>query len=242
MPRIVTEQSPSAKPVPVSAKVTDQWTTIIDVPDYDVPVVGFGTTRRIAPGVGEISSPLLISNVSNTSQNISVRIVRSERYLAASQDETNFNDTATNGKIVGGSGYEVGDTITLENNAVVTVDAVSGGSVTQFTLSSVGNKITRDGTGNTVIIQFTSTSATAPSGLGFILTARENNYDPNDGIYELANTYPVEIRDTMIIPLNGQFLVTGDRLQIKGSSNDSLIATISYTEGQSEEDDVFTGL
>lgn len=238
MPRIVTEQAPSAKPVPVSAKVTDQWTTIIDVPDYDVPVVGFGTTRRVAPGIGEISSPLLVANMSTESQNISVRIIRSERSLAASQDETDYDDTAGNGEFFGGSGYGNGDTITLDNGAEVTVDAVATGEVTQFTITNVGVKINRDGTAQTKIIQAFS------SGIGenFFIIARENNYDPGDGIYELANTYPVEIRDTMIIPLNGQFLITGDRLQIKGSTNDSLIATISYTEGQSEEDDVFTGL
>jgi len=242
VPRIVTEQSPSAKPVPVSAKVTDQWVTIIDVPDYDVPVVGFGTTRRIAPGVGEISSPLLVANISNASQNISVRIIRSERYLTASQDETSFDNLSANGTFIGGSGYETGDTITLDNGATILVDAQSSGTITEFSITSVGNRVNRSGAANTVLTQLTATSAVAPSGFGFVLTAKENNYDPNDGIYVLANDYPVEIRDTMIIPLNGQFLVTGDRLQIKGSTNDSLIATISYTEGQSEEDDVFTGL
>lgn len=238
MPRIITEQAPSAKPVPVSVKVTDQWATIIDVPDYDVPVVGFGTTRRIAPGIGEISSPLLIANISIASQNVSVRIIRSERYLAASQDETDYDDTTGNGEFFGGAGHDVGDVITLVNGAQITVDAVSSGEVTEFTVTSVGVRINRDGTSETEILQATSTGI----GENFSIIARENNYDPNDGIYILANDYPVEVRDTMIIPLNGQFLITGDRLQIKGSTNDSLIATISYTEGQSEEDDVFTGL
>lgn len=239
MTRVVTEQAPSAKPVSISLKVTDQWVTIIDVPDYDVPVVGFGTTRRIAPGVGEISSPLMISNIHTASSNISVRIIRGERYITDAQDETDYDDTTGNGDFVGGAGFTVSETITLLNDATLTVDAVSGGTVTEFTIATVGNRVFRDGEAQTAISLFSSTGGT---GSGFVLIARENNYDPNDGIYSLTNDYPVEPRDTMIIPLNGQFLLTGDRLQVKATHNDRLIATISYTEGQSEEDDVFTGL
>jgi len=237
--RVVTEQAPSAKPVSISFKVTDQWTTIIDVPDYDVPVVGFGTTRRIAPGVAEISSPLMISNIDTLSSNISVRIIRGERYITDAQDETDYDDTTGNGTFNGGTGFTVSDVITLLNNATIDVDAVSGGSVTEFTILSVGNRVFRDGNAQTAIGMFSTTGGT---GNGFILTARENNYDATDGIYSLTNDYPVEPRDTMIIPLNGQFLLTGDRLQVKASHNNRLIVTISYTEGQSEEDDVFTGL
>ena len=239
MTRIVTEQAPSAKPVSISLKVTNQWATIIDVPDYNVPVVGFGTTRRIAPGVGEISSPLMISNIDASSSNISVRIIRGERYITNSQDETDYDDTTDNGDFVGGAGFTVSDTITLLNNATLTVDAVSGSSVTQFTITAAGNRVFRDGNAQTAIGMFSSTSGSAT---GFTLIARENNYDPNDGIFSLTTDYPVEPRDTMIIPLNGQFLLTGDRLQVKATHNDRLVATISYTEGQSEEDDVFTGL
>lgn len=239
MTRIVTEQAPSAKPVSVSLKVTDQWTTIIDAPDYNVPVVGFGTTRRIAPGVAEISSPLMISNLHTQSSNIFVRIIRGERYIVDAQDETDYDDTTGNGTFNGGTGFTTSDVITLVNNATIDVDAVSGGAVTEFTILTVGNRIFRDGNAQTSIGLFSSTGGT---GSGFVLTARENNYDPTDGLYSLTNEYPVEPRDTMIIPLNGQFLLTGDRLQVKATDNDRLIATISYTEGQSEEDDVFTGI
>lgn len=239
MTRVVTEQAPSAKPVSISFKVTDQWTTIIDVPDYDVPVVGFGTTRRVAPGVAEISSPLMVANIDALSSNISVRIIRGERYITDAQDETDYDDTTGNGTFNGGAGFVVSDVITMMNDATITVDAVSGGTVTQFTITTVGERVFRDGNAQTAIQMFSSTGGIAT---GFALTARENNYDPTDGIYSLTNDYPVEPRDTMIIPLNGQFLLTGDRLQVKATHNDRLITTISYTEGQSEEDDVFTGL
>ena len=53
--------------------------------------------------------------------------------LIAGQDETdyvfNFND---------GSSYVVGDVITLTDGSTVTVDAVSGGSVTEFTVTTSG--------------------------------------------------------------------------------------------------------
>jgi len=236
--RVVTEQAPSAKPVSISFKVTDQWTTIIDVPDYDVPVVGFGTTRRVAPGVAEISSPLMISNANTASDNISVRIIRSERYIANAQTHVAYDNAASNGTFTGGTGHVNNDVITLDNNATVRVDANSSGVVTQFTITNPGIRIYRDGTAQTTIQQFSTTGL----GENFKLVARENNYDANDGIYFLTNDYPVEPRDTMIIPLNGQFFLTGDRLQVKASANNKLIVTISYTEGQSEEDDVFTGL
>jgi hypothetical protein len=235
--RITTDQAPSAKPISISVKVTNQWQTIIDAPDYDVPVVGFGTTRRVAPGVSEISSPLMVANVIGTTSSISVRIIKAERYIIDAQDETNYNNVSFNGTFSGGVGHTAGDTITLDNGATILVDATSSGAVTEFTIQTVGSRVSRDGNGEGVLSQL----ITSGTGESFTLTARENNYDTTDGIFLLANEYPVEIKDTMIIPLNGQFLLTGDRLQIKATANDELIATISYTEGQSEEDDIFTG-
>jgi hypothetical protein len=235
--RIITDQAPSAKPISISVKVTDEWQTIIDAPDYDVPVVGFGTTRRIAPGASEISSPLIVANIVSETSNISVRIIKAERYITAAQDEINYNDIGLNGTFSGGVGHAVSDVITLDNGATVTVDAVSSGEVTEFTITTVGSRVPRDGNGESILNQLLSSG----TGDNFILTVRENNYDTTDGIFTLANTYPVELRDSMFIPLNGQFLLTGDRLQIKASANDQLIATISFTEGQSEEDDIFTG-
>jgi hypothetical protein len=44
--------------------------------------------------------------------------------------------------------------------------------------------------------------------------------------------------DTIPIPLNGQFLRTGDVLEAKASADLAIHATLSFTLGQSEEDDV----
>lgn len=64
------------------------------------------------------------------------------------------------------------------------------------------------------------------------------------GTYIIANEITVEPNDTMVFPLNGQFLlrettqIAGDYLDIKASANNRLVATLSFTEGQAEEDDV----
>lgn len=64
------------------------------------------------------------------------------------------------------------------------------------------------------------------------------------GTFVIANALTVEPNDTVIFPINGQFLlretnqIAGDYLDIKASANASLVATVSFTEGQAEEDDV----
>jgi hypothetical protein len=233
--RIVTEQAPSAKPVSISEVATTEWKTIIDVPDYDVPVVGFGAERRIAPGVAEISSPLIATNVTSASQRVSVRIIKSERLLASGQTQANFDGVSSNGTFSGGTGYSNGEVITLLNGATVTVTTVSSGVVTAFSLTTVGNKVPREGDEITSIPQFSSSSL----GINFSLNAGESNFSNTTSTFILANESPVEINDVLIVPLNGQFLLTGDRLQVKGSSSDGLHVTLSYTEGQAEEDDLF---
>jgi hypothetical protein len=76
MATIVTEQAPAAKPVSKSVILTTAYQDIIVVDDYDVPIVGFASDRRIAPGVAEISSPLILSNTTGTTHSASVRIQR----------------------------------------------------------------------------------------------------------------------------------------------------------------------
>lgn len=44
--------------------------------------------------------------------------------------------------------------------------------------------------------------------------------------------------DTIPLPLNGQFFGSGDLLEIKASADDAVDATLSFTLGQSEKDDV----
>ena len=49
---------------------------------------------------------------------------------------------------------------------------------------------------------------------------------------------PVPGYETSAIPLNGQFLKSGDTLEVQASVDLSVHATMSFTLGQSEEDDV----
>jgi hypothetical protein len=60
----------------------------------------------------------------------------------------------------------------------------------------------------------------------------ENRY------FSLIKNLPVPGYETIPIPLNGQFLKTGDWLEARCSSNNAIHSTLSFTLGQSEEDDV----
>lgn len=62
-------------------------------------------------------------------------------------------------------------------------------------------------------------------------------FEPNLTYYILRNL-PVPGYDTIPIPLNGQFLKSGDTLEAKASADLAIHSTLSFTLGQSEEDDV----
>lgn len=62
-------------------------------------------------------------------------------------------------------------------------------------------------------------------------------YDDNLTYYVLRNL-PLPGYDTIPIPLNGQFLKSGDTLEAKASADLAVHSTLSFTLGQSEEDDV----
>lgn len=135
---ITTSQAPDAKPVGLSVSLTTDWETIIEVPSYEVPELVFGGTTTVVPGVAEIISPMIISNVDTQTANVSVRIYRSS------------------------------------------------------------------------------------SNTAFII----------------VNELPVPAYDVLPLPLNGQFIYTGDTIDVKASANAAINITISYTVGQAEQDDV----
>lgn len=138
---IRTSQAPDAKPERKGLILTDEWQTMIDVPQYLVPEETFGGTEVIVPGVAEVVGPLLVCNVSGLTASVSVKAVR-------------YEDANTSSEFI------------------------------------------------------------------------------------IANEIPVSSNDLINIPLNGQFFTSGDKLQVKSDANTSLHATISYTVGQSEQDDV----
>ena len=73
-----------------------------------------------------------------------------------------------------------------------------------------------------------------------VRTHREYDEDDaflNQEFYILRNM-PVPGYQTTAIPLNGQYLKTGDTLEILSNTDLAVHATLSFTLGQSEENDV----
>ena len=66
---------------------------------------------------------------------------------------------------------------------------------------------------------------------------RTHREDINAEFYILRNL-PVPGYQTTAIPLNGQFLKSGDTLEIIADTDLAVHSTLSFTLGQSEEDDV----
>ncbi len=135
---IPTSQAPDAKPIGLSRTLTTDWVSIVEVPSFEVPQQSFGGGVDVVPGVAEIISPMLVSNKTETTATISIRIYREET-------ETYFI---------------------------------------------------------------------------------------------IVNQLPIPTFDIVPIPLNGQFIYSGDIIEVQGSANDSIDITMSYTIGQAEEDDV----
>jgi len=135
---IQTSQAPDAKPVAVNKVVSTNWQVLADVPNYEVPELVFGGSTTVEPGVGEIISPLILCNTTNSTVLIDVRLHRE---------------------------------------------------------------------------------------------------DVNAEFYVLRQL-PVPGYQTIPIPLNGQFLKSGDTLEILADTDLAVHATLSFTQCQSEEDDV----
>jgi len=135
---IQTSQAPDAKPVAVNKVVSTNWQVLADVPNYEVPELVFGGSTTVEPGVGEIISPLILCNTTNSTVLVDVRMHRE---------------------------------------------------------------------------------------------------DLNAEFYVLRQL-PVPGYQTIPIPLNGQFLKSGDTLEILADTDLAVHATLSFTQGQSEEDDV----
>ncbi len=91
-----------------------------------------------------------------------------DQLLVEEQTETDFdNSPTTEGSFSGGTGHAAGDVITLSDGTQVTVEAVSGGVVTEFTLTTSYTVISK---GNTL----TQSSSTG-TGVNFSITVEEDN-------------------------------------------------------------------
>tara|TARA_B110000503_G_scaffold119291_1_gene180967 strand:- start:1379 stop:1801 length:423 start_codon:yes stop_codon:yes gene_type:complete len=66
---------------------------------------------------------------------------------------------------------------------------------------------------------------------------RTHREDVNAEFWIIRNLQ-IPAYDTVPLPLNGQFFKSGDLLELKCDTNLAVDATLSFTLGQSEEDDV----
>lgn len=109
-----------------------------------------------------------------------------EYQTIAAQDETDFNNTGSNGTFVAGSGYSVSDVITMSDGSTITVDAVSTGAITQFTVTTA---TVADSGGAVANKTLTQTSVAPTGGTGFTLTLGDNNETLEDhGSFSAGNT------------------------------------------------------
>jgi hypothetical protein len=96
-----------------------------------------------------------------------------------------------------------------------------------------GSSVVEPGVGE-VISPFIVTNKTANTAY---LDIQFYRFAENSNFYVIRNM-AIPAYDTIPIPLNGQFLASGDTLEAKADVNLALDVTISYTLGQSEEYDV----
>lgn len=154
---------------------------VIEIGLFDSPLQ-VDTMTVVNSGIGySVTDVLTVIGGIGTPATINVGSI-----LPADGDETlhtNFE---------GGSGYNIGDIITLSVGSVITVDAVSSGVVTEFTLDS-SNFIFSYASNNPIISQ----STTSGSGTGFRITLTTpgqriaSAFAISPGAYSVEPTNPV---------------------------------------------------
>ena len=73
---VVTTQAPDALPIGKNLEVTTNWQEVITVPQFKVPELVFGGSTTIEPGVGEVISPLIITNKTANTAYLDVQTYR----------------------------------------------------------------------------------------------------------------------------------------------------------------------
>lgn len=72
----VTSQAPDALPIGKNLELSTNWQTVIEVPKFEVPELVFGGSTTIEPGVGEVISPLIVTNKTANTSYLDVQIYR----------------------------------------------------------------------------------------------------------------------------------------------------------------------
>ena len=151
--------------------------------------------------------------------------------LIAGQDETNYDGSTNNGAFAGtatAGAYVVNDVITMSDGSTVTVDAVSTGDITAFTVT------TSSGANTTAGVTLTQASVLPANGqTGFTITPEQNNisqgtlqWDVDDSF--LRNTGDVLDSGTLQIASGAALdLPAGSTITIAGNVTEASIQTPS---------------
>jgi hypothetical protein len=121
---IVTTQAPDALPIAKSFEVTTNYKELITVPQFKVPELVFGGSTTIEPGVGEVISPLIVTNKTASTANIDVKIYRfaeNTNFMLISNMPVPGYDTIP--LPLNGQFFASGDTLEIKSNANTTIDA-----------------------------------------------------------------------------------------------------------------------
>ena len=115
--------------------------------------------------------------------------------LIDAQDETSYDNAGNNGTFTAGTNYAISDVLTMSDGTQITVDAVSTGAVTQFTIdSSTGDESLKPGD----VLTMASVLPDTGDESGFTLTVGSANLvaqktiDSLDGQLFLGVTHGVE--------------------------------------------------
>ena len=114
-----------------------------------------------------------------------------DQIIIDAQDETLYNNSpTTEGTFAGGTGHANTDILTMSDGSLITVDLVSGGVVTQFTVDSSTAVASITGVANTQLVS-------DGSGINFTLTPDLDNLAEVAALQWLENTDPDGFLDDM---------------------------------------------
>jgi hypothetical protein len=101
-------------------------------------------------------------------------------YFTLDDTETSFNGLDPNGEFSGGAGWSVNDDVTLTNGAILLVNSVASGSVTGFTITTIGTEISS----NVEILQIAGTG----TGFSIVPIRPADQPDLNDELLKFPKT------------------------------------------------------
>jgi hypothetical protein len=172
---------------------TDNIRTILTCNMTGCAFIGFGKTVLLSDAVMSNCRWVSANQITANGADLTGSTVESfdDMILIDAQDETSWNNTpTTEGTFGGGSGHAVSDILTMSDGSLITVDAVSTGTVTQFTVDSSNAVASEIAVPNTQL-------ATDGSGTGFSMTPDIDNLTEVAALQWLDNLDPDGELDNM---------------------------------------------